>query len=170
MIRTFIEHSYFYRTRVRSLGMLVSNWLTNWLTHSLTNWPGNQGRLRKHPLIADTFYRWHCRSCQLLHIIYVSLYLTSSLSPIFSICTSITDFFCHPVNFALSPSVLPAARSSPGGLLILDIIIEHHYKQPLVRQSVFFLVVSSNMNPSHLGRAIRRGYRDGALRLRPTQS
>ena len=27
---------YFYRTRVRSLGMLVSDWLTHWLTHSVT--------------------------------------------------------------------------------------------------------------------------------------
>ena len=27
---------YFYRTRVRSLAMLVTHWLTHWLTHSVT--------------------------------------------------------------------------------------------------------------------------------------
>ena len=30
------RYAYFYRTRVRSLGMLVSDWLTHWLTHSVT--------------------------------------------------------------------------------------------------------------------------------------
>ena len=31
-----ISKIYFYRTRVRSLAMLVTHWLTDWLTHSVT--------------------------------------------------------------------------------------------------------------------------------------